>query len=130
VTGVEWRVAALCTQLADDQLARLLTDAGAEPVLARVLDTVRAGKPAEVSPADLDALEETAASIGIDGLTTGVRSLDSATISTRLPGIGGSGPHFAWVCPQKACTRVELDTLGTKPICAISGEQLTRTTQS
>jgi hypothetical protein len=129
MTGVEWRIAALCGQLADGELARLLADAGAGAALQRVLDAARAGKPAKISAADLDDLEDAAAGIGIDGLTTGVRSLDRGSISTRLPGFGGSGPHFAWVCPQRACTRVELDAPDPIPLCAISGQPLERRTQ-
>ncbi len=129
MTGVEWRIAALCEQLADGELPQMLADAGAEVTLRRVLDAVRAGEPADVSLADLDGLEETAASIGIDGLTTGVRALDGRGISTRLPGIGTGGPHFAWICPQHACTRVELDIPDATPECAITGRPLERRTQ-
>jgi hypothetical protein len=129
MTGVEWRIAALCEQFADGELSQLLTDAGAEVVLRRVLDAVRAGKPANISVTDLDDLEEAAAGIGIDGLTTGVRALDGKGISTHLPGIGGGGPHFAWVCPRRACTRVELDTPDAAPVCAITGQLLERRTQ-
>ena len=127
MTGVEWRIAALCAQLADGELLRLLEDAGAEATLRRVLAAVQAGKPADVSLTDLDSLEEVAARIGIDGLTTGVRALDVRGISTHLPGIGG--PHFAWICPQRACTRVELDIPAAAPVCAISGHSLDRITQ-
>jgi hypothetical protein len=129
MTGLEWRIAALCEQLSDGQLSQLLADAGVEIVLRRVLDAVRAGMPAKISVADLDNLEEVAAGIGIDGLTTGVRSLDGRGISTHLPGIGGGGPHFAWVCPRRACTRVELDTPDAAPVCAITGQLLERRIQ-
>ncbi len=128
MTAVETRIAALCEQLADRELSRLLADAGAEAVLRRVLEAVRAGEPAKVSLADLDSLEDAAASAGIDGLTTSARAFDRG-ISTRLPGIGGSGPHFAWVCPHRRCTRVELDTPDVPPVCAISGQPLERRAQ-
>jgi hypothetical protein len=82
MTAVEWRIAALCEQLADEELSRLLADADAETVLRRVLDAIRAGEPAKVSAADLDALEDAAASAGIDGLTTGVRAFDRGHLDT------------------------------------------------
>jgi hypothetical protein len=129
MTGVEWRIAELCAQLADGELPRLLAGAGAEATLERVLASIRSGEPAKVTSEDLDTLEDAAARIGIDGLTTGVRSLERGTISTRLPGISGAGPHFAWVCPQHACTRVELDTPGSAAVCAVSGRPLERRTQ-
>jgi hypothetical protein len=128
MTAVGWRIAALCEQLADEELSRLLADADAETVLRRVLDAIRADEPAKVSVADLDALEDAAASVGIDGLTTGVRAIDRG-ISTHLPGIRPGGPYFAWVCPQHACTRVELDTPDTAPVCAVSGQPLERRIQ-
>lgn len=130
MAGAEWRIAELCAQLADDELPRLLADAGAEASLQRILDAIRSAELAKVTPADLDALDDAAASIGIDGLTTGVRALDPGAMSTRLPGIGGGGIHFAWVCPQHACTRVELDMPADAPVCAVSGQPLERRTQS
>jgi hypothetical protein len=129
MTGVEWRIAALCGQLRDGELSQMLTDAGAGATLARVLDAVRAGDLVKVSAADLDGLEDAAASIGIDGLTTGVRAVDGPGIMTRLPGIGRSSPDFAWICPQHACTRVELGTPDVMPVCPISGRELERRTQ-
>ena len=129
MTGVEWRIAALCGQLRDGELSQMLTDAGAGATLSRVLDAVRAGNLVKVSVADLDGLEDAAASIGIDGLTTGVRAVDGPGIVTRLPGIGRSSPDFAWTCPQHACTRVELGTPDVMPVCSISGRELERRTQ-
>jgi hypothetical protein len=129
VTAVEWRIEALCGQLADGELSQMLADAGAGDVLERVLDAVRAGKPAEITVADLNDLEDAAARIGIDGLTTGVRAPGGGNLATRLPGFGGGGPHFAWVCPQHVCARVELDTPDPVPACAISGQPLERRTQ-
>jgi hypothetical protein len=129
MTGVEWRIAALCGQLRDSELSQMLIDAGAGTTLTRVLDAVRAGDLGKVSAADLDGLEDAAASIGIDGLTTGVRAVDGPGIVTRLPGIGRSSPDFAWICPQHACTRVELGTPDVMPVCPISGRELERRTQ-
>ena len=126
MTGVEWRVAALCEQLADGELSQMLTDAGAGAVLTRVLDAIRSGDLGNVSATDLDGLENAAASIGIDGLTTGVRAVDGAGIRTRLPGISPGGTDFSWTCPQRACTRVELGTPNVMPVCAISGRKLDR----
>jgi hypothetical protein len=129
MTGVEWRIAALCTQLADGELSRRLANADAKAALARVLDAIRFGEPSSISPADLDALEDAAAGIGIDGLTTGARSLGSGNIATGLPGLSENGPHFAWVCPLRACARVELDIPDDTPGCAIGERALDRMTQ-
>lgn len=128
MAGVAWRIAALCEQLADGELERELAHAGAKETLKRVLDAIRAGAPVEVSVADLDELDKAAASIGIDGLTTGVRDADLPSIGTRLPGTG-PGPDFAWTCPQRACARVELGAPDVMPVCAVSGRGLDRRIQ-
>jgi hypothetical protein len=130
MSGIEWRIEALCSQLADGELEGLLTGAGAGEALNRVVGLVRACEPAKISVADLDTLEDAAARASIDGLTTGVRAFDGGGLSTRLPGMGGNGPHFAWVCPQRSCTRIYLDMrAGAAPQCAISGRALERITQ-
>jgi hypothetical protein len=128
VAGVEWRIAALCEQLADGELEQELAHTGAKEALKRVLEAIRAGAPVKVSVADLDELDKAAASIQIDGLTTGVRDADLPSIETRLPGIG-HGPDFAWTCPQRACARVELGVPDVMPVCAVSGRVLDRRTQ-
>jgi hypothetical protein len=129
MTGVQSRVTALCLHLVNGELSRLLNDAGAGTTLERLLAAVRAGDPSKVSVADLDALEDAAAVLGIDGLTIAVRSTDERGLAVRLPGMDGSGANFAWICPNRICCRVELDLFDTPPICAISGRPLDRMAQ-
>jgi hypothetical protein len=128
VAAVEWRIAALCEQLADGELEQELAQAGAKETLKRVLDAIRAGAPVKVSTADLDELDKVAASIQIDGLTTGARDAGLPSIGTRLPGTH-RGLDFAWTCPQRACARVELGVPDVDPVCPISGRGFGRGTQ-
>ena len=115
------RIRRLCVELGRGELAEIVGQADAEPVLDRLLGmlTAETADPAEVAAA-LDALDEAAVRAGIDGLTTGARGYRPVTWPV-------GAPQYGWVCPQRRCSRAETEPAdGGGYVCAITGAPLTR----
>jgi hypothetical protein len=122
--GVELaaRIAKVCVELGRSDLRALAAEAGADAVLERILGYVGNGVPdAERAAADLDALEDALARLGVDGLTHDIRQY------RPVPGTSIHPPVHRWMCPQRCCLRTEGDTAAqTAPVCAITGVALER----
>ncbi|MFC9897016.1 hypothetical protein ACFVMC_25300 [Nocardia sp. NPDC127579] len=123
---VTQRIDRLCVHLVDPDFATMAAGFGADALLARILDAVRAGR-LDALAADLDALDQVFAENGIDNVTTGSRSYGGPPANAaRLPGCGPGHPSFtALVCsaPQR-CARTLLRPVDQVPVCAITGHPL------
>jgi hypothetical protein len=120
-TDLADRIGRLCVELGRGELAGIIGQAGAQPLLERLVRmlTAETADPAEVAAA-LDALDEAAARAGIDGLTTGSRAYRPVTWPV-------GAPQYGWVCPQRRCGRAETEPSdGDDYVCAITGAPLTR----
>lgn len=115
-------------ELGRGELAGIVRQAGAEPVLHRLLHMLaaEAPDPAEVAVA-LDALDEAVVRAGIDGLTTGTRGFESITRGYQSVVFSMAAPQYGWVCPQHRCSRAETEPAdGGEHVCAITGAPLAR----
>jgi hypothetical protein len=120
--GKEERIAWLCRQANSDELERLADDAGAGPLLARMLEAARSGN-AEIQEQDLDALDRKFTGIGIDSLTFP----DAVRGYQPLPGTSEHPVLYAWICPRQICSRVEAGTDGGQPpVCGLTRLPLLR----
>src|ERR1700678_521793 len=120
--GKEERIAWLCQQVNGDELEQLAADAGAGPLLARILEGARSDNP-QIQEQDLDALDEEFAGIGIDALT-----IPEAVRGYRpLPGTSEHPVLYAWTCARQICSRVEAGAGGGQPpTCGLTGLPLVR----
>ncbi|MGN9912737.1 hypothetical protein ACTMTJ_34905 [Phytohabitans sp. LJ34] len=112
------RIGQFCRQYGrNDQLADLMTEVGADDLLASALSlaTSDSAGPAEVTRA-LDAVEEVLAGLGIHGLTSPNREW------RPLPGVTASDAALSvWVCPVRRCARAETSAAA----CGLTGGPLT-----
>ncbi|GAA2619633.1 hypothetical protein [Streptomyces vastus] len=116
------RVERVCEELGRGHLPDLAREAGALPLLERIVASVRAGIPEpEGMSADLDSLDEALAALGIDGVTGADRSYE------ELPGTATHRPEDVWVCPERRCARgLPAAADGPVPVCAVLGTPLER----
>jgi hypothetical protein len=124
ILSIAERIASLCRLLADDDLQRLAAEAGAGPLLARIVASVNAGNQNLAAlEHDLDALDEALARLGLDGVTTSVRLHQPrpAAPDTPAPDLGGG-----WTCPLEECSRVEpgAASSGPAPVCGFSAQPM------
>jgi hypothetical protein len=117
------RVGRLCLSLVRDRFLRVvLTEAGVTTAQWESLaEAVRSGAGPETLAPLLDALEETAAAAGVDGITTGGRSfqpLPDAAVGFRT--VRG------WRCPHPhPCDRVQLSRDRAALLCPLTADPLT-----
>lgn len=118
--SVAERIEQLCRICEDAEFNGLLHEAGAEALLGRILSAVHAGASGTLTvEADLDALDDAFAAVGVDGLTTSVRAYQKLEFDTGHPRIQ------AWVCPLKACSRSEpVPDAQSAPRCSVAAAPL------
>ncbi|WP_173060075.1 hypothetical protein [Phytohabitans houttuyneae] len=117
--GTKDRVARLCRRYGSGELDGYIAAAGGTEILSRIRAAVAAGE-GETLAADLDALDDAVAAVGLDGLSTPVRVLP------KVPGTTGYPVLDTEVCPHGVCSRVEPPDGSPARRCAISGEPLRR----
>ena len=118
--SVTQRIERLCKACGEADFDDMAGEAGQAERVSRIFKAVRAGisDPAAVE-ADLDALDDAFADIGVDGLTTSARVYQKQEFDAGHPKV------VALVCPLKACTRSEPPTDGQPaPSCTIAGVPL------
>ncbi|GGM94608.1 hypothetical protein GCM10011609_35110 [Lentzea pudingi] len=108
------RVGRLCRNLGDDPDLRRALQPG--DALNQLADAVKRGADTDALTALLDAVEDVAASAGIDGVTTGDRQYEA------LPDVSVRTVR-GWRCPHThPCDRVE--TGRRTPVCALTSDEL------
>lgn len=116
--GVRDRIERLCVALAELDLGEAAADAGAQPLLDRILTQVRSDRAPMTLEHDLDLLQEALARIGVDGLL-------NVTRYRRLPVSNGHPVVYAWLCPLDRCSRVEtVRGANGEPVCGVADTPL------
>ncbi|GAA1895250.1 hypothetical protein GCM10009753_25200 [Streptantibioticus ferralitis] len=119
------RVEQLCLSMASDpSLQAALHDAGFNRTQWELLvGAVRHGSDPEALTPLLDAIEEAAAALGVDGLTTTDRQFQPLPDATA-----GVRTTHRWRCPHpRPCSRVEPGS-STTPVCPLTQDPLTPVT--